>query len=213
MNGAPAWLSAWWRSPRQTYQSCDLDHRRGTTEAAIKLARKYTGRYEIIAFHGAAHGRTWGPCLWGSASAPPPGRRGSVPFLPGIVFAPFPYCYRCPFGRTPDNCRLHGTDYLDWLVETETEDNVAPSSWGDLPGRLGLHHGPGGVVPKLEAWCRRRDVLLIIDEVQASLGAPASCSASSTMGSPPTSLPGQGHLQLGAPGGTAIVGRAGSWTP
>ena len=29
---------------------------------------------------------------------------------------------------------------------------------------------PEGWFPKLEAWCRRRDILLIIDEVQASFG-------------------------------------------
>ena len=54
------------------------------------------------------------------------GTKGFGPFLPGVVLAPFPYCYRCPFGQTPDDCRLHGTEYLDWLIETETEDNVAP---------------------------------------------------------------------------------------
>ncbi len=140
-----------------------------TTEAAIKLARKYTGRYEIIAFHGAFHGRTYGAMSLGGKRSSA-GTKGFGPFLPGIVFAPFPYCYRCPFGQTPDNCRLHGTDYLDWLVETETEDNVAAVIVETYQGGSGSIMAPEGWFPKLEAWCRRRDILLIIDEVQASFG-------------------------------------------
>ncbi|MDQ3699883.1 MAG: aminotransferase class III-fold pyridoxal phosphate-dependent enzyme, partial [Chloroflexota bacterium] len=84
--------------------------------------------------------------------------------------APFPYCYRCPFGQTPDNCRLHGTEYLDWLLETETEDNVAAVIVETYQGGSGSIMAPEGWFPKLEAWCRRRDILLIIDEVQASFG-------------------------------------------
>jgi 4-aminobutyrate aminotransferase len=140
-----------------------------TTEAAIKLARRYTGRYEIIAFHGAFHGRTYGAMsVGGKRSAA--GTRGFGPFLPGVVFAPFPYCYRCPFGQTPDHCRLHGTDYLDWLIETETEDNVAAVIVETYQGGSGSIMAPEGWFPRLEAWCRRRDILLIIDEVQASFG-------------------------------------------
>jgi 4-aminobutyrate aminotransferase len=140
-----------------------------TTEAAIKLARKYTGRYEIIAFHGAFHGRTYGAMSIGGKRSSA-GTKGFGPFLPGVVFAPFPYCYRCPFGQTPDNCRLHGTDYLDWLVETETEDNVAAVIVETYQGGSGSIMAPEGWFPALEAWCRRRDILLIIDEVQASFG-------------------------------------------
>lgn len=142
-----------------------------TTEAAIKLARKYTGRYEIIAFHGAFHGRTYGAMSIGGKRSSA-GTKGFGPFLPGVVFAPFPYCYRCPFGQShdPDTCRLHGTDYLDWLVETETEDNVAAVIVETYQGGSGSIMAPEGWFPKLEAWCRKRDILLIIDEVQASFG-------------------------------------------
>lgn len=140
-----------------------------TTEAAIKLARKFTGRYEIIAFHGAFHGRTYGAMsIGGKRSAA--GTKGFGPFLPGVVFVPFPYCYRCPFGQTPDHCRLHGTEYLDWIVETETEGNVAAVIVETYQGAAGSIMAPEGWFPRLEAWCRRHDVLLIIDEVQASFG-------------------------------------------
>jgi 4-aminobutyrate aminotransferase-like enzyme len=142
-----------------------------TTEAAIKLARKYTGRYEIIAFHGAFHGRTYGAMSIGGKRSSA-GTKGFGPFLPGVTLVPFPYCYRCPIGQSddPDHCRLHGTDYLDWVVETETEDNIAAVIVETYQGGSGSIMAPEGWFPKLEAWCREKDVLLIIDEVQASFG-------------------------------------------
>jgi 4-aminobutyrate aminotransferase len=140
-----------------------------TTEAAIKLARKYTGRHEIIAFHGAFHGRTYGAMSIGGKRSSA-GTKGFGPFLPGVVFVPFPYCYRCPFGQTPDSCRLHGTEYLEWIVETETEDDIAAVIVETYQGGAGSIMAPDGWFPKVEAWCRRHDVLLIIDEVQASFG-------------------------------------------
>ena len=140
-----------------------------TTEAAIKLARRFTGKYEIVAFHGAFHGRTYGAMSIGGKRASS-STKGFGPFLPGVVFAPFPYCYRCPFGQTPDNCRLHGTEYLDWVVETETEDNVAAVIVETYQGAAGSIMAPEGWFPKLEAWCKKKGALLIIDEVQASFG-------------------------------------------
>ena len=140
-----------------------------TTEAAIKLARRFTGKYEILAFHGAFHGRTYGAMSIGGKRASS-STKGFGPFLPGVVFAPFPYCYRCPFGQTPDNCRLHGTEYLDWVIETETEDNVAAVIVETYQGAAGSIMAPDGWFPKIEAWCKETGALLIIDEVQASFG-------------------------------------------
>ena len=140
-----------------------------TTEAAIKMARGFTGRHEIIAFHGAFHGRTYGAMSIGGRRHGA-GTRGFGPFLPGVVFAPFPYCYRCPFGSTPDSCRLHGTEYLDWLIETETEGDVAAVIVETYQGAAGSIMAPEGWFPKLAQWCRERDILLILDEVQASFG-------------------------------------------
>ena len=121
-----------------------------TTEAAIKMARLATGRYEIISFHGGFHGRTFGAMTIGGRRQGA-GTRGYGPFLPGVVFAPFPYCYRCPFGSTPDSCRLHGTDYLDWLVETETEGRVAGDHYRDLPRRRRFGNGTSRLVPEAGA--------------------------------------------------------------
>ena len=44
---------------------------------------------------------------------------------PSGTAAPHPSLSRPPFGSTPDKCKLHGTEYLDWLLETESVGDVA----------------------------------------------------------------------------------------
>ena len=79
-------------------------------EACIKLARYATRRINLIAFLGAFHGRTLGALSLTASKAVQ--RRGFGPMMPGVFHAPFPDCYRCPLGLTPETCarrmpRLH----------------------------------------------------------------------------------------------------------
>ena len=140
-----------------------------TTEAAVKMARKFTGRYEIIAFQGAFHGRTFGAMSIGGKRSGA-GTKGFGPFLPGVIHAPFANCYRCVFDKTYPDCNHYCIDYLDWLVETETEDNIAAVISEPYQGGAGSIIPPPGWFKKLETWCCEKDILLIIDEVQASFG-------------------------------------------
>ena len=72
-------------------------------EGAIKLARYATGRDKIIAFFGSFHGRTMGALSLTSRKAVQ--RAGFGPLIPGVVHAPYPYCYRCPYGQTARQLR------------------------------------------------------------------------------------------------------------
>src|SRR5690349_15917997 len=71
-------------------------------ESALKLARYHTGRDKFIAFFGCFHGRTLGALAL--TSRRPVQRAGFGPFMPGVHHLPYPYCYRCPYGKSPDNC-------------------------------------------------------------------------------------------------------------
>lgn len=137
------------------------------TEAAIKIARYATGRHEVIAFHGAFHGRTFGAMAAGGKSGV---KHGFGPALPGFLHAPFPYCYRCPFGSTPDRCKLHGTEYLDWLLETESVGDVAALIVEPYQGGAGSIMPPLGWLKQLFDWCQEREIVFILDEVQSSFG-------------------------------------------
>jgi len=138
-------------------------------EAAIKLARKYTGRKEIISFQGAFHGRTYGSLSIGGKRSGA-GTKGFGPFLPGAVIAPFAFCYRCVFDKSYPECEVYCLRYLDWLVETETEGDIAAVITETYQGAAGSIIPPVEWMQGLEKWCRDRDVILIIDEVQASFG-------------------------------------------
>src|SRR5258708_813931 len=137
------------------------------TEAAIKMARFATGRHEIIAFHGAFHGRTFGAMAAGGKSGV---KKGFGPALPGFIHAPFPYCYRCPLGSTPDHCKLHKTEYLDWLLETESVGDVAALITEPYQGGSGSIMAPAGWLKKVFEWCQAHDIIFILDEVQSSFG-------------------------------------------
>ena len=56
-------------------------------EAAMKLARHYTGRSEFIAFQQGFHGRTLGALSL--TSSKPIQRKGFGPFIPGVTHSPF----------------------------------------------------------------------------------------------------------------------------
>lgn len=139
------------------------------TEAAIKLARKATGKYEIIAFWGAFHGRTMGALSLGGKRSGA-GASGFGPFVPGIHHAPFPYCYRCPFGKSRPGCALECLTFLEPFYDMVTEHKVAAVIVETYQGGAGSIIAPKEWWQGLQAWCRSHDILLIIDEVQASFG-------------------------------------------
>lgn len=159
------------------------------TEAAMKMARLYTGRKEIISFHGGFHGRTYGAMSAGGKRSGA-ATKGFGPFLPGFHQAPFPNAYRPIFGEMTLSCDLekyprpwarkskslqtgntpYCLDYLDWMVETETEGDIAAVIVESYQG------GAGSIIPPVEwmqglsAWCKEHGIVFIADEVQASFG-------------------------------------------
>lgn len=138
-------------------------------EAAIKIARKFTGKKEIISFHGAFHGRTYMAMgLGGKRSGS--GTRGFGPFPPQIYNIPYANCYRCAFGKTYPECDLQCLKYLDYFIDCATEKDIAAIIAEPYQGAPGTIIPPREWFSGLQAWCRKNGALLIIDEVQASFG-------------------------------------------
>ena len=138
-------------------------------EAAIKVARRFTGRKEIIAFEGAFHGRTYGGLSLGGRRSGT-GTKGFGPFLPGVYHAPFAHCYRCVFDKTYPQCGVWCADYLDWFADCHTEGDIAAVITESYQGAAGSYVPPKEWMQKVAAFCRNRGALLILDEVQASFG-------------------------------------------
>ncbi|HET6454672.1 MAG TPA: aspartate aminotransferase family protein [Armatimonadota bacterium] len=137
------------------------------TEAAIKVARRYAGKYEIIAFHGAFHGRTYMAMSVGGKQGV---KRHFGPMVPGILHAPFCYCYRCIFEQTYPECDMTCLRYLDRMLETESTGSVAALITESYQGGAGSIIPPGNYMQRLKKWCEDRDIVFILDEVQSSFG-------------------------------------------
>jgi 4-aminobutyrate aminotransferase len=137
------------------------------TESAIKVARRYTGKYEIIAFHGAFHGRTYMAMSVGGKQGV---KKHFGPMVPGVLHAPFCYCYRCAFEQKYPECDYTCLRYLDRLLETESTGSVAALITESYQGGAGSIIPPGDYMQRLKKWCEEKDILFILDEVQSSFG-------------------------------------------
>ena len=140
-------------------------------EAAIKLARYYTGRSQFIGFLGAFHGRTMGAVSF--TASKPVYHRDFYPLMNGVVHVPFPNPYRPILQSNP------GEDYGVTVVRYIKEQilgHLLPAE--EVAGILVEPiQGEGGYVvptrdffPALRELCDRHGILLIVDEVQSGMG-------------------------------------------
>lgn len=135
-------------------------------EAAIKIARLYTGKHKVIARYASYHGSTAGSVsLTGDFRRWPAEPFGTVP---GTVFAPDASCYRCPLKKDPAACTVDCADYVEYMIERE--GNVAAMIVEPIVGTNGVLVPPKGYLPRLREITRRHGVLLIADEVMTGWG-------------------------------------------
>jgi 4-aminobutyrate aminotransferase len=139
-------------------------------EGAIKLARYATGRDKIIAFYGSFHGRTMGALSLTSRKAVQ--RAGFGPFMPGVVHAPYPYCYRCPYGQTPDACAVECVKHIeDTILKTiAPAEETAAIVVEPVQGEGGYVVPPKKFFDELSRVTRAHGILLVFDEVQSGMG-------------------------------------------
>jgi taurine--2-oxoglutarate transaminase len=168
-------------------------------ENAMKMARLYTGRDKIITRYRSYHGATMGSM---TASGDP--RRWPVePGVPGIVRAFDPYCYRCPFGKTPDSCNRECVSHIEEIIQMEGPHNIAAIMVEGITGSNGLLVPPDDYYPKLRALCDKYAILLIDDEVMSGFGRTGTWLATQHYGIKPdivTCAKGltSGYMPLGA---------------
>src|SRR5438477_4033176 len=135
-------------------------------ENAIKLARWYTGRNNIVARYRSYHGATAGAItLTGD-----PRRWAAEPGLPGVVRILDPYTYRCPAGH-PDPCPVcTGAPHLEEILSYEGAHTVAAVILETIVGTNGIIVPPDGYLQAIREVCDRHGILLITDEVMAGFG-------------------------------------------
>ena len=150
-------------------------------EAAIKMARYYTGRDKFIAFLGAFHGRTMGSLsLTGSKTVQ---RQGFGPMLP-VHHIPYAYCYRCAYGKLPETCGVECVKVIeDQLFETILPAReVAAIVVEPIQGEGGYVVPPKKFHEELRKVADQYGILLIHDEVQSGIGRTGKMFASEHFG-------------------------------
>ena len=150
-------------------------------ECAIKLARKYTGKDEIIAFTGSYHGKTLGAL---SATWNPKYREPFEPLVPCFKFV--------PFGKVDK-------------VEQALTEKTAAIFVEPIQGESGIHVSPDGFLEALRKLCSEREILLIFDEVQSGLGRTGKMWASEYWGVIPDVMCVAKGIAGGVPMGVTIA--------
>ena len=135
-------------------------------EAAFKIARMVTGKNKIIARYRSYHGSTSGSI----AATGDPRRWAMEPSgkLPGVIFAPEVFCYRCPIGHTYPTCGIACANYIEHMIVNESD--VAAVLVEPIVGTNGVIVPPDEYMPRLRDLCTRHNVLLIADEVMSGWG-------------------------------------------
>ncbi len=135
-------------------------------ENAVKIARKYTGKSEIVVFTGGFHGRT--SLTMGMTSKVKPYKLGFGPFAPGVHRAEFPYIYRRPVGVSEGDAIKYYIEKLNnFFLEQINTDDVAAIIIEPVQGEGGFVPVPTQYVKELRRICDEFGILLIFDEVQS----------------------------------------------
>ena len=135
-------------------------------ENAVKIVRQHTGRPGIISFENSFHGRSYmALTLTGKWD---PYKVGFGPFVPGVHFTPFAYCYRCPFHLEYPGCSLHCVHHIEKSVlKTQIPpDQVGAIITEPIQGEGGFIDPPDDYFKEIKKICDAHDIKLIIDEIQ-----------------------------------------------
>lgn len=139
-----------------------------SNEMALRLVRKYTGRFEVIGLQRGYHGQSAG-----SASITGRGgmlREGYGPLPTGTAFIPTPYTYRCQYCRNEGCCNLGCVESAENVIDSATSGK--PAAFFFEP----LMSAAGQIVPSVE-WmqamqrvCKERGILMVADEALTCFG-------------------------------------------
>ena len=151
-------------------------------EAALKYARKATGRPGIVALEGSFHGRTMGAL---SATGQPPKREAFGPLVPGVTFATLNDVESLVAAARPDTGAI--------LLEP-------------VQGEGGVHPATRDFVASARTLADELGALLVLDEVQTGAGRTGTFFCFEQLGIRPDAVALAKGLANGLPIGALLVG-------
>lgn len=144
-----------------------------SNEAAIKIAKRATGRHRFLAFHGAFHGRTMGSLSLTASKYIQ--KQGFFPSMPGVTHAHFPNPFRNIWEidgyAEPQELANRAIDHIEQLFEWSLPpENVAACFWEPVQGEGGYVVPPKMFPRMLRKLLDEHGILLVADEVQTGFG-------------------------------------------
>jgi 4-aminobutyrate aminotransferase / (S)-3-amino-2-methylpropionate transaminase / 5-aminovalerate transaminase len=143
-------------------------------EAAFRLAKSVTKKFEFVGFWGGYHGKTAGVIglLGGSY------RNHQGPFPAGMHLSPYANCYRCPWKLQYPSCGLACAEHLRNVMKNDTQSEVAAIILEPMQGTAGNVIPPDDFVRAVREIADEFDALLIVDEILTGFGRAGTMWAS-----------------------------------
>ncbi len=141
-------------------------------EDSIKLLRRTTGKSRFFAFEGSYHGRTLGAT---ELTASYRYRKPYGSFANRAEFVPYPYCFRCPYGKKLDSCNYYCVDQFERRFESESgsflDTKTNESEFGAfyieaVQGTGGYIFPPPQYFKRLKKVLDKYNILMVDDEIQ-----------------------------------------------
>ncbi|OAA70604.1 Aminotransferase class-III [Cordyceps fumosorosea ARSEF 2679] len=138
-----------------------------SNEAAIKLAKVYTGKFEVVGLGASWHGVT----AQAVGAQFHFGRSGHGPLVPGTMMLPAPNAYRSVFRKDDGSYDWEAELEYGWrMVDLQSCGSLACCIVECIQSSGGMHVLPPGYLAALKRYCERRGMLLIVDEAQTGVG-------------------------------------------
>ena len=150
-------------------------------EAAIKFARKFTGKKGMVAMNGSYHGKSMGAL---SLTFNPKYRKMFQPLVEKTSFAKF--------------------GDIESLRET-VDDDTGFVILEPIQGESGIHVAPDGFLQEVRKLCDDKGILLVFDEIQSGLGRTGRMWASEHWNTTPDIMCIAKGIAGGVPMGATLV--------
>lgn len=141
-------------------------------EDALKLIRNFTGKNLMFAFIGGYHGRTIGTsCITSGYRY----RKSFGHFSERAHFVPYPYCFRCHYGKNCENCDFYCVKQFEKLFESDSSAFLDQKSGQTehaaffiepVQGAGGYIIPPKGYFKALKKVLDKYGIIFVSDEVQ-----------------------------------------------
>ena len=135
-------------------------------ENCMKSAMDLSQKQRFVAFRPAFHGRT-GYAL--SLTASSSKHKNGFPQGVDVIRVFYPYCYRCPYGQTEDDCNLECVEALRYALQVEGND-IAATVMESISCEGGFIVPPVKAIQGMYEVTKEFGGYFIVDEVQTGMG-------------------------------------------